>query len=280
MIIIGDNSGSIFFVDSDIHSGKLMNTQVSVCDSSIFDLCWYDSRSITVASGEIELMVLDIEKLSTVSLKGHHKTIRCLKKSNQTLFSGGGDGKVFSWDLRVGKPVIEMMLPKKAKNIISAVEIHKEENHLVFASSTPGTTLNTWDIRYTKRGLYLAKETNISAAVTTDIFYNDNFLFFAFSDGSVLRTTETGVFMNYLAINDSYNLSSGKIDLDATKNFILAGSGEKVVVCDPDHPMESNIVEVGQINGINTIHRQHFLAYNDLGDVKIFDLFHGGINFV
>lgn len=274
----GDNFGKIFFVDTATSDGGIMGTDMGVSNSSIFDLCWYNSSTIAVASGEIDLIYIDIVKSNISRLIGHHKTIRSLKRQNGSLYTCGGDGKVISWDLRTEKPGIEMFLPKKAKNIITAIDIHKTEKHLVFATSTPGCTLNTWDIRYTKRGLHIAKECNISDKIATDIFYLKNFLYFAFSDGSLLRTTETGIFMNFLTQNDSYNLSSGKINFDERNNFILTGIGEKVVVCDPQYPTEPEIFHFGQINGISSVFKEHFITYDDNGDMKIYNFVCSGIN--
>lgn len=276
---LGDNNGNLFLVDTDTKN-KMSDTEINVCDSSIFDLCWNYSSSLAIASGETDLLVLNIFKNSFDSYKGHKKTIRCIKKSENRLLTGSGDGRVFCWDLRDKMPVMELNLPKKSQKIISSLEIHSENNHLVFATSTPGTILNTWDIRYTRRGMYISKEENISNAITNYLFYHNNFLYSVFSDGSILRITETGIFMNYLSVNDSYNLTTGRIDFDQCKNFIIFGSGEKIVICDPDFPNEPNILSVGQINGITVVQKKHIMTYNDIGEVKIYEYFYGGINLI
>lgn len=274
---LGDNSGNIFLVDNDQIQENLFSTEINICDSSIFDLCWYNPQNLAIATGEIQLLIFDIQKSNLKALKGHQKTIRSIKRNKKVLLSGGGDGKVILWDLRLDKPVIEMFLPKKAKNIISAIDAHKNEN-IIFGTSTPGTSLNIWDLRYTKRGLYLPNEQDISNKITNDIFHFENFLYLTLSDGTFLRTTETGIFMNNLSNRDSYNLQTGKIDFDYMKDFVIAGLGEKIVILDINHPGNPNILQIGQNNGICNFNKDGFFVYDDSGEMKIFDFFYGGIN--
>lgn len=267
----GDNSGTVFFIDTKPETGNIVGTDYGVSNSSIFDLCWSDARTFAVASGELDLITVDLVTFKKEKLKGHQKTIKCLKRHENRLFSGGGDGKVILWEPRTGKPGVEMFLEKKAKNRISAIDFHKTETNLIFATSTPGCTLNTWDIRYTQRGLHLAKNRNISKNIANDIYHHGKYLFYTLCDGSLLRTTETGDFMDWLAPSDSYDLKTGKIDFDSRASIILVGTSEKIICCDVENPKKREIYNFGRTNGICSVFRQHFITYDDFGDIRLFE---------
>lgn len=276
--VLGDACGKIYIVDTDPPDGDIHSADLPVNNSSIFDINWYRSSLIVIASGEIDLITMDIAKTKIKRLRGHQKTIRSIKKQDSHLYTCGGDGKIISWDLRTEKPAIELYLNNKSKNIISSLEIHKTENHLIFGTSTPGTTLNTWDIRYTQRGLHISKNCFISKHITNDIFYHENFLYFILSDGSLIRTTETGVLMNILSFSSDFDLKTGKIVLDYNTDMLIAATGQKIIFCDPKHIKYPMVHHLYQSNGIDSVYKKHFFTYDDHGNIILYNYGHNGRN--
>lgn len=275
---LGDASGMIHIMDTDSSSNHILSADIQVSNSSIFDIHWYKSSLIAIASGEIDLIIMDISKTNTKKLRGHQKTIRSIKKQDSHLYTCGGDGKIISWDLRTEKPAIELLLSRKSRNIISSLEIHRTEGYLIFGTSTPGTTLNTWDIRYTQRGLHISKNSFISKQITNDVFHHENFLYFILSDGSLIRATETGIFMNTLSQPSEFDLKTGKIVFDYNTDMLLAATGQKIIFCDPDHAKFPIAHHLYQSNGIDSVYRKHFFTYDDHGNITMYNYDHNGNN--
>ncbi|KRH93218.1 putative WD40/YVTN repeat-like-containing domain, WD40 repeat protein [Pseudoloma neurophilia] len=274
---LGDSIGGIYIIDTNCTKHNFLCTDMDISTSSIFDICWYKSSTIAIASGEIDLITLDLVTTKPSRLKGHGKSIRSIKKHDSSLYTCAGDGKVISWDLRNEKPAIEMFLPKKSRNIITALDIHDQEPHLIFATSTPGTNLNIWDIRYTQRGLYISKESQNSKHITNDLFYKENFLYYLLSDGSLIRTTETGIFINNIAPPTDFDLKTGKIITDLNTDFIMAATGDRLTYINTEFPKEPRIFGISRINGLNSVFKRHFFTYDDFGTIIVYNFTNNGV---
>ncbi|ELQ76588.1 putative WD40/YVTN repeat-like-containing domain, WD40 repeat protein [Trachipleistophora hominis] len=269
---LGDDSGHLFLMDTDIDERKFLNTEIGVSSSAIFDVCWLTNSLIGIASGDSNVYLFDVFKGEFTQRRGHTKSVRCVKHAAGRVYTGGSDGKVFCWDVRSKDPVLELNFYPRGHKMVSALELNREEEYTIYGTATPGTILNTWDLRYTKRGMYISEQNSIANAITNSIYHKDRHIYLLLSNSGVLRLTETGTFMNYVQPGSTYGVSHGKIDYSAHLDLVLAGFANKVVVFDAKYTHLACTHDIDPINGLNCIRRNNFLTYDEYGRVTIYEM--------
>lgn len=269
---LGDDAGHLFLMDTDTEERKFLNTEIGVSSSAIFDLCWLNSSLIGIASGDSNLYFFDVFKGQLTQCKGHTKSIRCIRQAINRVYTGGSDGKVFCWDVRSKSPVVELSFSPKSHKVVSALALNGQEEYTVYATATPGTILNTWDLRYTKRGMYVSEQVGIASAITNSVYHRDRYIYLLLSNSGILRLTETGVFMNYIQPGSSYGVSHGKIDYNSHMDLMLAGFANKVAVYDTNYSEITHTYEIELINGLDCTGRNTFLTYDEYGRIAIYEL--------
>ncbi|KAJ7873264.1 WD40-repeat-containing domain protein, partial [Mycena olivaceomarginata] len=158
-----------------------VHTTLRPHENGIFDVQWNMSdRLLATGSGDRSTQVSDIETCTTVySLRGHEGTVKCISwdPSHPDLLSTGGrDGLVCIWDLRVSEhrlgqgllPVLNISAAhedvgangkrktSRAKNapmpksVTGLLVSDANPYHLISSGSTSGI-LRCWDVRVSQR---------------------------------------------------------------------------------------------------------------------------------
>ncbi|KAF7353041.1 WD40 repeat-like protein [Mycena venus] len=147
-----------------------VHTTLRPHDNGIFDVKWNASDTLlATASGDRSTHVSDLETCRTIqSLRGHEGTVKCVSwdPSHPDLLSTGGrDGLICIWDLRVGEnrpgqdnallPVLNISAAHEdnasmPKSITGLLFSDANPYHLISSGSSDGI-LRCWDIRLSKR---------------------------------------------------------------------------------------------------------------------------------
>lgn len=171
MLCFGTSEGSIIFsntnLSSDLGNLKFMNKNIT--DVPIYNVNWLDDSRIGVTFSDSMFVIFDILSDKLLILENKSAAVRYIKRyDNNTFYTCGRDNFANAWDFRLMKIVKKL----EHDNSVTCIEFN---NNFIYTTSTPGTIINFWDIRYTKKGKYFATKNIVSLSYCRDLkFYKNN----------------------------------------------------------------------------------------------------------
>lgn len=82
---------------------------------------------------------------------------------------------------------------------VTVANIHPSNRNILYTTTVPGSTLNVWDLRYTKRGKYTSTSSKISNQHACDLEVFNGNLFVMANTSKVFKISETGRYFNVIS---------------------------------------------------------------------------------
>ncbi|KAF9762667.1 hypothetical protein NGRA_1847 [Nosema granulosis] len=160
--------------------------------------------------------------------------------SNNEILCWYRDGMAILVDLRSKTKQLEF----KSKDSVTCANINTQNRNIIYTTSIPGTQLNIWDMRYTKRGKYISMSKQISNTHTCDLEMIDGLLFATDNQSNVFRISAGGNFKSKIIEGDGQG-RAGRLHANdffktaffTTQNAIYSINNKAIKMYDSNMPL-------------------------------------------
>lgn len=184
----GTEEGSIIYFYND----TLEAQQIS--NYSIHNVTYLSNTLIACSSDDSTLYILDIIKNKITSLYKHLKSIRFVKSSGTLFYTCSRDKNVFEWDLRT----LDVAKRLEHSGSVTCLDTNKCNENIFYTSSTPGTNIYTWDLRYTKLGKYYFINRFINNNYSNNLIFYDYNLYCRTKNSALFKISQTATLFEEL----------------------------------------------------------------------------------
>lgn len=152
LAVLGGGSGSLIFTQEPFSTCS----SVGLSNSAVYDVVWLDGETVAVgAAGGV--YAYDVERGLVVmqqALRGSVRACVRVPHSFNMFCTGGRDGSVFLWDMRIARPIVSHQRGRRGVSVTSVC--FPSDSALFATAETPGRALRLWDTRWTERGSFRA----------------------------------------------------------------------------------------------------------------------------
>ncbi|WUR04856.1 WD40 repeat domain-containing protein [Vairimorpha necatrix] len=269
MLCYGTNEGSLIFSCTRlIHdSNEIKFTNRNITDVPIYNVNWLDDTRIGVSFADSMFVIFDVQSDKIISYEDDSGTVRYIKKYNDKIFYTCGRNKCASaWDIRT----MDRIKTLEHENTVTCVEFHTTNKNLIYTTSTPGTIVHYWDLRYTKNGKNYATKKTISNSFCRELFFYKNNLYSKNIISSLHKISQTAKYKNILF---KYNSPSycGSISYNERYDCLLTSVGDDVY-CINNKECKKNRINVPNDTIGCVSYSDHSLLLNNAQNVFLYKL--------
>ncbi|WFD35144.1 ribokinase [Malassezia cuniculi] len=180
-LAVGDDEGRVHLIDTSVAPRSLADSAVKLStrplvDGSIFELQWrFDDRVLGVGSSDYAVSAWDVEhELCVARYDAHGGSPRTLAwdphGAGRLLASGGRDGSIYLWDLRLESPAVHIAGAhgrltggRRGRALTAGVTSLAYVDGMLASAGCGNSTVKLWDMRMiSKRPKPRAESTGLS----------------------------------------------------------------------------------------------------------------------
>lgn len=233
LLALGSSEGILKVAKFDNEETNVYSKLVYPQEISSVD--WLTNGIICMALNTQEVALYDLIKDRLDFRQLHNDDIRNIRVfSNNEIIFWSRNGMTTLVDLRAKGRQIEL----KSKNNVTCANMNTSNRNIIYTTTTPGTCLNIWDMRYTKRGKVVSISKQISNRHTCDLEMFDGSLYTTDNLSNVSKISANGNFKTRLLEGD-LSARFGRLSVNTHLKSLFFVSGNLI------YSIQNNPIKIG-----------------------------------
>ncbi|KAF7682853.1 hypothetical protein TCON_1932 [Astathelohania contejeani] len=241
-----------------------ISSYIEATDAPISDIIWISPHQLVFSSFPTGMCIYDV-LAQNISLR-IGDPVRCISHTKYPgIVTGDHDGYVRLWDIRM--PTYHTQF--QTGGVVTALAFNGKPN--LYAATTPGCTILTWDLRYTQSRT--EKPSPISRAAATSLVIGSHSLVALDTTGMLHKVDGEGQPIMKTRVGPEYQCNVGDIKHDTINGMLITSFYNQLTIVDEltfsrgDKAIVegiSGILSTSRIKDLSTDYRNCYNRYTNI----------------